>query len=165
MRPSNKRRSRYRSRPGQRPKANTGTVNCSPAPSRMPSRPIRIGMKPWNLAIQAMQKATQLQPEYPEAWFALINYYLILDKENDAQKVMRDAQLVLSGDNLTIVSGPQLRSAPPLVRRRNDVSRSLRNQPDRFTTRSGQLGRLLSGPSVSASRPGGKGHATHQPAS
>lgn len=53
-----------------------------------------------NLAIQAMQKATQLQPEAPEAWFALINYFLMLDKENDAQKAMRDAQLVLSGDNL-----------------------------------------------------------------
>lgn len=53
-------------------------------------------------SIQAMHKATQLQPEFPEAWFALINYYLMQDKENDAQKVLRDAQLVLSGDNLTL---------------------------------------------------------------
>ncbi|HMC10007.1 MAG TPA: tetratricopeptide repeat protein, partial [Pirellulaceae bacterium] len=55
-----------------------------------------------NLAIQAMQKTTQLQPESPEAWFALINYFLLQNKENDAQKAMRDAQLVLSGDNLTM---------------------------------------------------------------
>ena len=55
-----------------------------------------------NLAIQAMQKTTQLQPESPEAWFALINYFLMIDKENDAQKTMREAQLVLSGDNLAM---------------------------------------------------------------
>jgi tetratricopeptide (TPR) repeat protein len=51
-------------------------------------------------AIQAMHRATQLQPEFSEAWFALINYYLMQDKENEAHKAMRDAQLVLSGDNL-----------------------------------------------------------------
>jgi tetratricopeptide (TPR) repeat protein len=51
-------------------------------------------------ATQSMQKATQIQPEFPEAWFALINYLLMQDKENDAQKAMRDAQLALTGENL-----------------------------------------------------------------
>jgi tetratricopeptide (TPR) repeat protein/Flp pilus assembly protein TadD len=55
-----------------------------------------------NLAIQAMQKATQLQPEFSDPWFALINYYLIMDKENEAQKAMRDAQLALTADNAPI---------------------------------------------------------------
>ncbi len=53
-------------------------------------------------AIKAMQKATELQPEFPDAWFALINYYAMQKDENQAQKTMRDAQLALSGDNLTI---------------------------------------------------------------
>ncbi len=53
-------------------------------------------------ATQAMQKAAQLQPEFAEAWFALINYLLMQDKENEAQKAMRDAQLSMSGDNLTL---------------------------------------------------------------
>jgi tetratricopeptide (TPR) repeat protein len=53
-------------------------------------------------AVAAMQKATELQPEFPDAWFSLINYYKILDNENAAHKAMRDAQLVLSGDNLTL---------------------------------------------------------------
>ncbi|HVT26803.1 MAG TPA: tetratricopeptide repeat protein [Lacipirellulaceae bacterium] len=53
-------------------------------------------------AIQAMRKATQLQPEFPDAWFALINYNLMQDKEPEANAALRDAQLVLSGDNLAI---------------------------------------------------------------
>ena len=53
-------------------------------------------------ATQAMTKATQLQPEFAEAWFALINYYLMQNKENEAQKTMRDAQLAMSGDNLAM---------------------------------------------------------------
>ena len=53
-------------------------------------------------AIKAMQRATDLQPEYPDAWFALINYYAMQKDEAQAQKVMRDAQLALSGDNLPL---------------------------------------------------------------
>ncbi len=53
-------------------------------------------------AIKAMQRATELQPEYPDAWFALINYHAMQKELNEAQKAMRDAQLALSGDNLTI---------------------------------------------------------------
>ena len=53
-------------------------------------------------AIKAMQRATELQPEFPDAWFALINYFAMQKDENQAQKTMRDAQLALSGDNLTI---------------------------------------------------------------
>ncbi len=49
-----------------------------------------------------MQRATELQPEYPDAWFALINYHAMQKELNEAQKAMRDAQLALSGDNLTI---------------------------------------------------------------
>lgn len=51
-------------------------------------------------AIKAMQKATELQPEFPDAWFALINYHAMQKDEQQAQKTMRDAQLALSGDNL-----------------------------------------------------------------
>ncbi len=51
-------------------------------------------------AIKAMQKATELQPEFPDAWFALINYHAMQKDEQQAQKAMRDAQLALSGDNL-----------------------------------------------------------------
>ncbi len=53
-------------------------------------------------AIQAMQRVVQLRPEFPEAWFALINYDVMQHNVADAQKAMRDAQLVLSGDNLAI---------------------------------------------------------------
>ncbi len=52
-------------------------------------------------AITAMHKAAELQPEFPEAWFALINYYLIQKDPDNAEKTMREAQLALSGDNLT----------------------------------------------------------------
>lgn len=53
-------------------------------------------------AIKSMKRATELQPEFPDAWFALINYYALQKDLNQAQKTMRDAQLALSGDNLTI---------------------------------------------------------------
>ena len=53
-------------------------------------------------AITAMQQAANLQPEFPDAWFALINYHAMQKDEAQAQKTMRDAQLALSGDNLTI---------------------------------------------------------------
>src|SRR5262249_31132802 len=52
-------------------------------------------------AIAAMQRVTKLQPESPDGWFALINYYLVQKNVNEAHKAMRDAQLMLSGDNLT----------------------------------------------------------------
>ena len=51
-------------------------------------------------AIKAMEKATELQPEFPEAWFALINYHAMQKNDAQAQKTLRDAQLALSGDNL-----------------------------------------------------------------
>jgi uncharacterized protein HemY len=53
-------------------------------------------------AIQSMQKAVKLQPELPDAWFALISFQLMLNKETEAHKTMRDAQLVLSGENLSM---------------------------------------------------------------
>jgi tetratricopeptide (TPR) repeat protein len=53
-------------------------------------------------AIKAMQQATELQPEFPEAWFALINYNAMQNNLPQAQKAMRDAQLALSGDNLQL---------------------------------------------------------------
>ena len=37
-------------------------------------------------AIKAMQRATDLQPEFPDAWFALINYYAMQKDEAQAQK-------------------------------------------------------------------------------
>ncbi len=55
-----------------------------------------------NDAILAMQRAAELQPEFPDAWFALINYYAMQKNEAQAQKTMRNAQLVLTGDNLQI---------------------------------------------------------------
>lgn len=51
-------------------------------------------------AIKATRRAAELQPEFPEAWFALINYYAMQKDIDQAQKTMRDAQLALSGDNL-----------------------------------------------------------------
>jgi cellulose synthase operon protein C len=53
-------------------------------------------------AIESMQKATQLLPEYPDAWFSIINFQMMLDRKNDANKTMREAQLVLSGDHLNM---------------------------------------------------------------
>lgn len=52
--------------------------------------------------IKATRRAAELQPEFPDAWFALINYYAMQKDEDQAQKTMRDAQLALSGDNLQI---------------------------------------------------------------
>jgi cellulose synthase operon protein C len=51
-------------------------------------------------AIKAMQQAATLQPEFAEAWFALINYYAMQNNVADAQKTLRDAQLAMSGDKL-----------------------------------------------------------------
>lgn len=53
-------------------------------------------------AIKAMQRATELQPDNPDAWFALIYFFAKQKDENQAQKTMRDAQLALSGDSLTL---------------------------------------------------------------
>ncbi len=53
-------------------------------------------------AIKEMKRAVELQPEFPEAWLGLIAYYSQLDDEEQAQTVLRDAQLAISGDNLQI---------------------------------------------------------------
>jgi tetratricopeptide (TPR) repeat protein len=53
-------------------------------------------------AIKATERAAELQPEFPDAWFALINYHAMQKDEGQAQKTLRDAQLALSGDNLQI---------------------------------------------------------------
>jgi tetratricopeptide (TPR) repeat protein len=53
-------------------------------------------------AVKAMHRATELQPENADVWFALINYYAMQKDEGQAQKTLRDAQLALSGDNLQI---------------------------------------------------------------
>jgi cellulose synthase operon protein C len=51
-------------------------------------------------AIAAMQRVVELQPEFPDAWYALITYYSMLKDADLAQKTLRDAQLALNGDNL-----------------------------------------------------------------
>jgi tetratricopeptide (TPR) repeat protein len=51
-------------------------------------------------AIAEMKRATELQPEFPEAWLALVSYNAMQNNLDVAEKAMRDAQLVLSGDNL-----------------------------------------------------------------
>jgi tetratricopeptide (TPR) repeat protein len=51
-------------------------------------------------AIDEMREAVKLQPEFMEAWFALISYYQLLGEPENAQGALREAQLVLSGDNL-----------------------------------------------------------------
>jgi tetratricopeptide (TPR) repeat protein len=56
-------------------------------------------------AIKAMEQAVALQPEFVDAWFALINYQLMQKNEAQAQKVLRDAQLALNGDNLQLFLG------------------------------------------------------------
>jgi tetratricopeptide (TPR) repeat protein len=51
-------------------------------------------------AIKTMEKAVELQPEFPEAWFALISYHSLQKDGEQAQAALRNAQLSLSGDNL-----------------------------------------------------------------
>jgi tetratricopeptide (TPR) repeat protein len=53
-------------------------------------------------AIKEMREAVKLQPEFPEAWFSLISYHRLLNENENAQAALREAQLVLSGDNLQI---------------------------------------------------------------
>jgi tetratricopeptide (TPR) repeat protein len=53
-------------------------------------------------AIAEMRKAIELQPEYPDAWLSLISYYSMVRDDEQAQAVLREAQLALSGDNLQI---------------------------------------------------------------
>jgi tetratricopeptide (TPR) repeat protein len=51
-------------------------------------------------AIKEMRQALELQAEFPEAWLSLISYYGLLKDNEQAQAVLREAQLSLSGDNL-----------------------------------------------------------------
>jgi tetratricopeptide (TPR) repeat protein len=53
-------------------------------------------------AIKEMREALKVQPEFPEAWFSLISYHRLLNENEKAQAALREAQLVLSGDNLQI---------------------------------------------------------------
>jgi tetratricopeptide (TPR) repeat protein len=53
-------------------------------------------------AINQMREAVKLQPEFPEAWFSLISYHRFLKENELAQGALREAQLVLSGDNLQV---------------------------------------------------------------
>ena len=49
-----------------------------------------------------MRRVVELQPEYPDAWYGLITYHLMLRDVVQAQKTLRDAQLALNGDNLQL---------------------------------------------------------------
>jgi tetratricopeptide (TPR) repeat protein len=53
-------------------------------------------------AIKEMRRAVELQPEFPEAWLTLISYYGGQKDDEQAQAVLREAQLALSGDNLQV---------------------------------------------------------------
>jgi tetratricopeptide (TPR) repeat protein len=53
-------------------------------------------------AIKQMRRAVELQPEFPEAWLMLISYYAQINDIEQAQSVLREAQLALSGDNLQV---------------------------------------------------------------
>lgn len=53
-------------------------------------------------AIQSMRKAVEIQPEFPDAWLALINYFSQLKDMEQARAILREAQLALSGDNLQV---------------------------------------------------------------
>ncbi len=55
-----------------------------------------------NDAISAMRRVVELQPEYPDAWYGLITYHLMLRDAVQAQKTLREAQLALNGDNLQL---------------------------------------------------------------
>jgi len=48
----------------------------------------------------AFKKAVELQPEFPEAWYALIALHVSEKDLEGAQAALREAQLSLSGDNL-----------------------------------------------------------------
>ena len=115
-------------------------------------------------ATQAMQKATQLQPEFAEAWFALINYLLMQDKENEAQKAMRDAQLAMSGDNLAMFLARSYESLHRWFDAETMYREIYETKPDDLQ-RAAAIGRLLHGPPVPTPRPEGKSHAAYQPTS
>jgi cellulose synthase operon protein C len=53
-------------------------------------------------AIEAFEKAVELQPEFGDAWYALITLHTVNQDPDQAQKAMRDAQLVLTSDNLPL---------------------------------------------------------------
>jgi tetratricopeptide (TPR) repeat protein len=70
--------------------------------AEQPTTPNQLNKEVMAQAIEEMRKAVKLQPEFPEAWFALISYYGVQNELDQAQAVLREAQLVLSGDNLQI---------------------------------------------------------------
>ncbi len=51
-------------------------------------------------AIETMEKAVELEPEFSEAWLRLISYHGSEKNLDQAQVALRQAQLALSGDNL-----------------------------------------------------------------
>jgi tetratricopeptide (TPR) repeat protein len=51
-------------------------------------------------AVQALKRVVELQPEFADGWFFLINLYANQKNGELAQKTLRDAQLALVGDNL-----------------------------------------------------------------
>ncbi len=53
-------------------------------------------------AIDVMRKAVELRPEFPEAWYALISYHSLQKDMPQAEAVLRDAQLALSGESLQL---------------------------------------------------------------
>ena len=53
-------------------------------------------------AIGAIKRFVEMQPESPDGWFFLIRLYASQQNADLAQKTLRDAQLALVGDNLTI---------------------------------------------------------------
>jgi tetratricopeptide (TPR) repeat protein len=54
-------------------------------------------------AIKAMEQAVKANPEFSDAWYSLILFNAMADKDDQAQKALRDVQLSLSGDSLQFV--------------------------------------------------------------
>ncbi len=52
-------------------------------------------------AVEMVRKALVVQPEFPDAWYALINYHAFQNESEQAQQALREAQLAMNGDDLT----------------------------------------------------------------
>lgn len=51
-------------------------------------------------AIEVTRQAVAAEPEYPDAWYALINYHAMLKESEQAQQALREAQLAMNGSDL-----------------------------------------------------------------
>src|SRR5262245_34100124 len=51
-------------------------------------------------AVAALRRSVELEPELPDAWYAIISLHMQRDDREAAEQALRDAQLSLAGSNL-----------------------------------------------------------------